>query len=78
MIFDHQVALEADGALSTADAIALASVNLETLLGVKKPVTDLVAVSHGSLLDFEGKVAAVLSAHWDVVDLVKVSHLCDK
>ena len=52
--------------------------NLETLLGVKKPVTDLVAVRYGSLLDFEGKVAAVLSAHWDVVDLVKVSHLCDK
>ena len=44
--------------------------NLETLLGVKKPVTDLVAVRYGSLLDFEGKVVAVLSAHRGVVDLV--------
>ncbi len=45
--------------------------NLGTLLGVKKHVTDLVAVSHGSLLDFEGKVVTVLSAHRGVVDLVK-------
>ena len=45
--------------------------NLETLLGVKKPVRDLVVVIHESLLGFEGKVVAVLSAHRGVVDLVE-------
>ncbi|KAF8974242.1 carbohydrate esterase family 9 protein [Flammula alnicola] len=54
-------ALEANGSLSRSDAIALASVNLERLLGVKTPVTDLVAVKQGTLLDFEGKVVGVIS-----------------
>lgn len=65
-----QAALEADGALSRSDAIALASVNLEKLLGLKKPVSDLVAVKSGSLLDFEGKVVGVISPGRGVVDLL--------
>ncbi|KAF5309156.1 hypothetical protein D9619_012722 [Psilocybe cf. subviscida] len=63
-------ALEANGALSRSDAIALASVNLEKLLGIKKPVNDLVAVKQGSLLDFEGKVVGVISPQRGVVDLL--------
>jgi hypothetical protein len=63
-------ALEANGALSRSDAIALASVNLEKLLGIKKPVTDLVAVKQRSLLDFEGKVVGVISPQRGVVDLL--------
>jgi hypothetical protein len=66
----EQAALEANGALSRSDAIALASVNLERLLGLKTPVSDLVAVKQGSLLDFEGKVVSVISSHRGVVDLI--------
>ena len=63
-----KAALEANGALSKTEAIALASVNLEKLLGLKKRNTDLVAVSHGSMFDFEGKVVAVLSSQRGVVN----------
>lgn len=65
-----QAALEANGALSGGDAIALASVNLERLLGVDTPVRDLVAVRRGSLFDFEGKVVGVISPDRGVVDLM--------
>ncbi|KAF8897048.1 hypothetical protein CPB84DRAFT_1781415 [Gymnopilus junonius] len=63
-------ALEANGAISKPDAIALASVNLERLLGVNSPNTDLVAVSRGTLFDFDGKVAGIISPHRGVVDLI--------
>jgi hypothetical protein len=63
-------ALEADGKLSTPDAISLASVNLEQLLGIKTPNPDLVAVKQGSLLDFEGKVAGIISPLRGLVDLI--------
>ena len=65
-----QIALEANGALSKSDAMALASVNLERLLGVQNPITDLVAVKGGTLLDFEGKVVGVISPQRGVVDLL--------
>jgi len=65
-----QTALEADGRLSTSDAISLASVNLEQLLGIKTPNTDLVAVKQGSLLDFGGKVVGVISPRRGLVDLI--------
>jgi hypothetical protein len=45
-------------------------VNLEKLLGIKKPVTDLVAVKQRILLDFEGKVVGVISPQRGVVDLL--------
>ncbi|KAF8973204.1 carbohydrate esterase family 9 protein [Flammula alnicola] len=64
-------ALEANGVLSKSDAIALASVNLERLLGVKVPIQDLVAVKRGSLLDFGGKVISIISPQRGVVDLVQ-------
>lgn len=44
--------------------------NLERLLGVKQSITDLVAVKHGSLLDFEGKVAGLISPHRSVVEFI--------
>lgn len=65
-----QIALETNGALSKSDAFALASVNLERLLGVQNPITDLVAVKGGTLLDFEGKVVGVISPQRGVVDLL--------
>lgn len=61
--------MEADGEISKADAIALASSNLEKLLGLKSVSSDLVATSGGTLLDFESKVVAVVSGNRGVVDL---------
>ncbi|KDR75829.1 hypothetical protein GALMADRAFT_248549 [Galerina marginata CBS 339.88] len=63
-------ALEANGSISTADAIALASVNLEHLLGVRAPNTDLVAVKQGTLLDFEGKVVGIISPRRATVEWI--------
>lgn len=57
------------GSVSTCEVLALASVNLEHLLGVHNPVTDLVAVEKGSILDFGGKVVGVISPMRGVVDL---------
>ncbi|KAJ7669296.1 carbohydrate esterase family 9 protein [Mycena polygramma] len=51
--------LESDGVLGKAEALALASSNLETLLGVKESNTDLVATNGRS--EFEGKVVAIIS-----------------
>ncbi|OSC98900.1 carbohydrate esterase family 9 protein [Trametes coccinea BRFM310] len=65
-------ALESDGAISKADAIALASVNVEALLGVKTDglQQDLVATQGGELLEFS-KVVAVISPRRGVVDLIR-------
>ncbi|KAJ7154776.1 carbohydrate esterase family 9 protein [Mycena filopes] len=60
--------LESNGALNRADVIALASTNLETLLGVEVPDTDLVAIKGGT--DFEGRVVAVISPRFTGVDLM--------
>jgi len=61
--------IETGGTLSQTQAISLASVNLETLLGVHAPNEDLVVVKHGSLLDFEGQVAGIISPSRGTVDL---------
>ncbi|TFK44767.1 carbohydrate esterase family 9 protein [Crucibulum laeve] len=63
-------ALEADGAISHSQALSLASVNLERLLGISKPIKDLVAVKGGSLLGFEGKVSGIISPSRGSVDLL--------
>ncbi|KAJ6616478.1 carbohydrate esterase family 9 protein [Mycena sp. CBHHK59/15] len=60
--------LESNGALDKAQVLALASTNLETLLGVESRDSDLVALSGGS--DFEGKVAAIISERRKLVDLI--------
>ncbi|KAF7969725.1 hypothetical protein HWV62_26136 [Athelia sp. TMB] len=63
-------ALESHGEISKAEALALASVNLEKLLGVKRVKPDIVATKGGSLLDLESKVVGIISAHRGVVDLL--------
>ncbi|KAF8070512.1 carbohydrate esterase family 9 protein [Lyophyllum atratum] len=63
-------ALETDGQLSKAEALALASVNLEALLGLNTENSDLVATKGGDLLGFEGKVISIISPNRGVVDLL--------
>ncbi|KAJ3511745.1 hypothetical protein NLJ89_g3919 [Agrocybe chaxingu] len=63
-------ALEAKETLSKAEAIALASVNLERLLGVQTPIADLIALQGGSFFDFESNVVAVISPQRKVVELL--------
>ncbi|KAJ8496472.1 hypothetical protein ONZ51_g1109 [Trametes cubensis] len=59
------------GVLSKSKALALASVNVERLLGLEfdPEDRDLVATIGGDLLDFGGKVAAVISPRQGVVDI---------
>ncbi|KDQ57519.1 hypothetical protein JAAARDRAFT_156260 [Jaapia argillacea MUCL 33604] len=65
-------ALEAKGDLSKTDTLALASVNLEKLLGVSVPTYegDLVATWGGDLLEFESKVVGIVSPSKGIVDLI--------
>ncbi|KAI0367317.1 carbohydrate esterase family 9 protein [Pilatotrama ljubarskyi] len=62
-------ALESNGTISKADAIALASTNVEKLLGVKTLQGDLVATQGGDLLELS-KVVAVISPRRGVVDII--------
>ncbi|KAJ3886962.1 composite domain of metallo-dependent hydrolase [Lentinula edodes] len=64
-------AIEAGGDISREEAIALASSNLEKLLGLASGTvsSSLVATAGGTILDFESKVVAVASAKRGVVDL---------
>ncbi|KAH7928042.1 hypothetical protein BV22DRAFT_1083961 [Leucogyrophana mollusca] len=63
-------ALEGDGHISKSQALALSSVNLEKLLGVKAVEGDLVATRGGNLLDLEAKVVSVISSQRGLVDLL--------
>ncbi|KAF8558348.1 composite domain of metallo-dependent hydrolase [Imleria badia] len=57
-------ALESSGRISKSEALALASTNLEELLGVNPIVSssgDLVATLGGSMLDLEAKVVGIIS-----------------
>jgi len=65
-------ALEAHGEISKAEALALASVNLEKLLGVEPDHSqnDLVATRGGTLLDFQSRVVGLISARRGVVNLL--------
>lgn len=66
-----QVALEAgEDNIPYQQALALASTNLERLLGLKNGNSDLVAVAHGGLLSFEGKPTAIISESRNTVDLL--------
>ncbi|KAL0562625.1 hypothetical protein V5O48_019459, partial [Marasmius crinis-equi] len=64
-------ALEADGKLSQEQAIALASKNVETLLGanIDDEDTDMVATSSGDLFELAAKVAAIISPRHGSVDV---------
>ena len=69
--FAFWAALELNGEISKADALALVSVNVERLLGVKTDglESDLVATSGGDLLDLS-KVVGVISPRRGIVDLL--------
>lgn len=69
---DSQAALEAHGEISKTEALALASVNLEKLLGVEvsSVQSELVATRGGSLLDFGSRVVSIISSARGVVDLM--------
>ncbi|KAL5535125.1 hypothetical protein ACEPAF_3219 [Sanghuangporus sanghuang] len=64
-------ALESSGKMSKAQALALASTNLEKLLGLEidPESSDLVATEKGDSFDFEGKIVGVISPRKGVVDL---------
>ncbi|KAG6891465.1 hypothetical protein C0992_006196 [Termitomyces sp. T32_za158] len=62
-------ALEANGLLTKADALALGSINLEALLGLETENSDLVATRGGDIFEFEGKVVAIISTSQGKVDL---------
>ncbi|KAJ3838592.1 hypothetical protein F5878DRAFT_537213 [Lentinula raphanica] len=65
----HWAALEAG--ITKAEAITLASSNLEKLLGLTSGTAslNLVATTDGTILDFESKAVAVASSKRGVVDL---------
>ncbi len=58
-----------DSLIPKSEALALASVNLERLLGLCNNATDLIAVEKGTIFDFSGKVVGVISPLRGVVDL---------
>ena len=66
----HQVLAENPDVVTRASALAMASSNVEKLLGVESNpyISDLVATAGGDLLSFEGKVVAVISPRRGKVD----------
>ncbi|GJE95451.1 carbohydrate esterase family 9 protein [Phanerochaete sordida] len=62
--------LETGGSFDKHAALALATVNLEKLLGVTRGNEDLVATVGGDLLDFSSKVAAIISPGRGLVDIL--------
>ena len=67
-----QAGLEAGGAISKAQTLALVSANLERLLGFDAGASghpDLVVTQGGNLLDIESKVVGVISAIRGGVDV---------
>ncbi|KAG0707315.1 composite domain of metallo-dependent hydrolase [Suillus ampliporus] len=65
-------ALESDGKISKGQALALASINLEKLLGVKPSggLGDMVVTRGGTVLDLEAKVVGIISPRRGLVDLI--------
>ena len=66
-----QAGLESSGRVNKRQAYALASTNLDKLLGIEhdNEDADLVAIEGGSLFDLSSKVAAVVSPQRGLVDL---------
>ncbi|KAH7885714.1 hypothetical protein F5I97DRAFT_1874828 [Phlebopus sp. FC_14] len=63
--------VDSKGLISFADAMTMATTNIEKLLGVKRGAIecDMVATRGGELLSFGGKVVAVTSPRRGVVDI---------
>ncbi len=71
--FLFQLAIDAGGDLSKAQAIAIGSTNVEKLLGGKVETAetrDFIATEGGDLLDFNSKVKAVISPRRGFVHLL--------
>ncbi|EPQ56066.1 hypothetical protein GLOTRDRAFT_15437, partial [Gloeophyllum trabeum ATCC 11539] len=66
------ISLASGGVISKSDAHAMASRNIEKLLGVESSpiLRDIVATKGGDLLSFEGKVVAIISPRRGVVDVL--------
>lgn len=66
-----QAGLESNGRVNQRQAYALASTNLDKILGIEHSSedADLVAFEGGSLFDLSSKVAAVVSPQRGLVDL---------
>lgn len=67
-----QAALESGGKIGVAHALAMASSNIEKLLGIKLDAvnTDLAVTMGGDLFSFESKVVAMISPRRELVDLL--------
>lgn len=68
-----QASLESNGRLSEKQAYAMATTDLEKLLGVQEiddDLVDLVAYEGGGLLDSSSKVSAIISPARGIVDLL--------
>ncbi|KAJ7273060.1 hypothetical protein C8J57DRAFT_1316535 [Mycena rebaudengoi] len=65
------VALESNSSISKEAALAMASSNIEELLGIQptQAGNNLVVTSGGDIFSFEGKVVAMISSRRGVVDL---------
>ena len=66
----YQAAMEVDRIISGEEALAVGSVNLEKLLGVRDFNHDLVATQGGGLFDTGSKVVAIISERKEGVDLL--------
>jgi len=67
-----QAALEANGALTKQEALALASTNLNRIFGITNEddsMDDLVAYHGGDVFDMESKVVGIISPRLGRVDL---------
>ena len=66
----NQAAIELEGNINVEQALAVGSVNLEKLLGVRDFNCDLVATQGGSLFDAGSKVVAIISERKEGIDLL--------
>lgn len=64
--------LESNGQIGRSQALALATTNLENILGVELDAdsADLVAYAGGSVFDLSGKAVAVVSSARNVIDIL--------
>ena len=72
LLIPMKLAIDGGGSISRAQALALASTNVEKLLGGRveaENMYDLVATEGGTIFDFKSKVAAVISPRRGFVDL---------
>ncbi|KAH7888764.1 composite domain of metallo-dependent hydrolase [Phlebopus sp. FC_14] len=64
-------ALESNGQISKSQALALASINLERLLGIKgRSSNDLVMTRSGTIFDVEAKIVGIISSRQGIVEWV--------